>query len=413
LQIGPNGCFHLTYCTKIHPGNGWNEVFANLRTHVPRLKARLSPHRPFGLGLRLSDAESEELLTGGNLLELKYFLAAHDLYVFTLNGFPFGSFHGCRVKSEVFSPDWSQETRARYTARLVKILQQLLPPGMEGSISTLPLSYKPWGRQHDAGAMRKIVAHLVDLVGMMAQIREEDGKLLHLDLEPEPDGLLENSAEAAGFFRDWLLPVGAPLLAEAAGIDLSKARERLLEHTRVCLDTCHLAVAYEDPAAALDCLAAQGVKVGKVQITAGLRVSLPEEASRRAALARQLRDFAASPYLHQVLARQDGSLHQFRDLAEALPTLPDSRDREWRIHFHTPLFVERHRLLLSTREETRTVLELLRERGFCRHLEIETYTWDILPPEMKKGVVDSLNQEYLWVLEALGGEAAANSLAGA
>jgi len=405
LQIGPNDFFHLTYCTKIHPGTGWQELFRHLHNQVPRLKERLSPDRPFGLGLRLSAAESEELLTAGNLPELQEFLAAQSLYVFTLNGFPYGAFHGGqRVKAKVFAPDWREEARVRYTLRLIEILRQLLPSGLEGSISTSPLSYKPWVRPGDTAALERISANLAAIAARLAQVKEADGTLIHLDLEPEPDGLVENSTEAAAFFRDWLLPKAAPLLARRMGISLAAAQVCLLEHIRVCLDTCHLAVAYEDPAAALDGFDREGIQVGKVQITAGLKVLLPQEATARVSLARQLQYFAASPYLHQVLARPGrGGLRQFPDLAEALPTLAATRDREWRIHFHTPLFVERHGMLLSTRDETRTVLNLLRERGFCRHLEIETYTWEILPPDLKKDLVDSLELEYLWVLDHLVG----------
>lgn len=413
MQIGPDGFFHLTYCTKIHPGNGWQELFRHLRTQVPRLRAKLSPDQPFGLGLRLSAAECEEVLTGGNLEELQKFLAAQGLYVFTMNGFPYGAFHGGqRVKSQVFAPDWQTEDRVRYTLRLLEILRQLLPSGMEGSISTSPLSYKPWVKPGDRAALERITINLAAVVEEMARIREEDGKLIHLDLEPEPDGLVENSGELAAFFRDWLLPKAAPLLARKTGRPLTKAQELILTHLRVCLDTCHLAVAYEDPAAALDGFDREGIKVGKVQITAGLKVLLPPDAADRTSLARQLQDFADSPYLHQVLARQEnGGRRQFPDLAAALPALPDSRDREWRIHFHTPLFVARHGLLLSTRDETRAVLDLLRARGFCRHLEIETYTWEILPPELKKDLVDSLELEYLWVLDNLVGTKMGNQKA--
>ena len=90
MQIGHDGFFHLTYCTKVHPGSGWEELFGNLQALVPRLKARLAPERPFGLGLRLSNAESRELLAGDHLARFQDFLAQHDLYVFTLNGFPYG-----------------------------------------------------------------------------------------------------------------------------------------------------------------------------------------------------------------------------------------------------------------------------------------------------------------------------------
>jgi hypothetical protein len=400
LQIGKDGCFHLTYCSKIHPGHGWAELMGNLRTYVPPLKARLSPSRPFGLGLRLSAVESQELLERDNLEQLKDFLAQNDLYVFTLNGFPYGSFHGPSVKAEVFAPDWREEARVDYTLRLIDILARLLPPGMEGSISTLPLSYKPWLSPGDAAALERITRNLVGVARVLVQVREA-GPLIHLDLEPEPDGLLERSEEVVRFYHDWLLPLGAPLLAEAARMSVSEARARLLTHVQVCLDTCHLAVAWEDPAATLGAYSQKGIRVGKVQITAGLKVALPEGEKARAELTRQIELFARSPYLHQVVARPGGG-RQYRDLGEALPLLGKTSETDWRIHFHLPLFVERFGQLCSTQEETRAVLRLLREGNFCRHLEIETYTWEVLPDGLKADLLDSLEREYRWVLQALG-----------
>jgi hypothetical protein len=413
VQIGPDGFFHLTYCTKIHPGHGWDELFRNLRAYVPQLKENLAPDRAFGLGLRLSAQESEELLARDRMARFQEFLAGNNLYVFTLNGFPFGSFHGPRVKSEVFAPDWRERSRVNYTLRLIEILARLLPSGMEGSISTLPLSYKPWLHGEDGAAGLRITENLVEVVHRLVQVKEETGKFIHLDLEPEPDGLLEVSQEVVDFYRDWLLARGAPLLTAKAGVPLSRAGELLREHLQVCLDTCHLAVAYEDPAAALEALAQNGIRVGKVQITAGLKVPLPDHGPQRASLARELEPFARSPYLHQVIARgPDGGRRQFRDLVEALPRLAEAGDREWRIHYHMPLFVDRYGVLSCTQEETLAVLRLLKERLFCRHLEIETYTWELLPGDLKVELLESLRREYRWVLEAMGGEEAGGKMLG-
>jgi sugar phosphate isomerase/epimerase len=403
LQIGPDGFFHLTYCSKIHPGRGWQALSANLRAYAPRLKARLSPHRPFGLGLRLSAAESQELLSGDNLERFQDFLAREGLYVFTLNGFPYGALDGPAVKAQIFAPDWREEARLTYTLSLIEILRRLLPPGVEGGISTMPLSYKPWMAAGQAEALSRISGNLARVAAKLVQLREEEGCLIHLDLEPEPDGELEHSGEVVRFYRDWLLKEGAARLAQDTGISLSQARRHLLTHIRICLDTCHLAVEFEDPEAALMALAAEGIQIGKVQITAGLEVSRPPDTGSRAEVARQLTPFTRSPYLHQVITRgADGARRQFRDLADALDRLETGAEEVWRIHYHMPLFVDRHGLLASTRGETGAVLRLLRERGFARHLEIETYTWEWLPPGLKLDLLESLHREYLWVLEAMG-----------
>lgn len=401
MQIGNSDFFHLTYCTKVHPGSGWGELFENLQVLVPRLQARLAPERPFGLGLRLSAAESLELLAEDRLVRFQDFLDHHNLYVFTLNGFPYGALTGHPVKEAIFAPDWRATKRLDYTLRLVDILARLLPEGVEGGISTVPLSYKPWIGA-DAGALAQITANLVRLTARLIRVEEDTGKLIHLDIEPEPDGLLECSREVVEFFQTWLLARGAPQLARAAGLSEVEARRRLLRHLRVCLDTCHLAVAYEDPAAALAALAQSGIQVGKVQITAGLKVTVPAN-GRRASLARQLEAFTHTPYLHQVIAREDaGRSRRFPDLWQALALMDRCPQGEWRIHYHMPLFVERCGSLGTTGKETREVLRLLGEQRFCPHLEIETYTWEWLPPELKKELLDSLTEEYRWVLEAMG-----------
>ena len=402
MQIGPDGFFHLTYCTKVHPGCGWEELFGNLRALVPQLKARLSPEQPFGLGLRLSNDESRELLAGDRLAGFQEFLARHRLYVFTLNGFPYGALAGQPVKEGIFAPDWRAAQRLEYTLRLVDILARLLPPGLEGGISTVPLSYKPWIAA-DADALAQITDNLVRLTARLMEVEAETGKLIHLDLEPEPDGLLECSWEVVDFFQRWLLARGAPQLARTAGLGEDEARRRLLRHLRVCLDTCHLAVAFEDPAAALATRAQNGIQVGKVQVTAGLEVMVPAHDRPRATLARQLTPFTRSPYLHQVMAREGGGRRRrFPDLWQALALMDSCPEGQWRIHYHMPLFVERYGALASTRETTREVLRLLRAQKFCPHLEIETYTWEWLPPELKLDLLESLTAEYLWVLEVMG-----------
>jgi hypothetical protein len=402
LQIGPEGCFHLTYCTKIHPGHGWDELRANLRNFAPALKANLSPDQPFGLGLRLSASECTELLDGNHLAEFQDFLGRHDLYVFTLNGFPYGDLTGPSVKSQIFAPDWREAARVRYTLDLIEILRRLLPIGAEGSISTIPLSYKAWLPPNDLESWDRMTRNLVRITARLVEIKSDEGKTIHLDLEPEPDGLLEKSVEVADFFRDWLLVGGAHLLAEKLQIDVPAARQHLLSHLQVCLDTCHLAVAYEEPVTALANLDEYNIRVGKVQITAGLRVELPEEASGREAVARQLEPFTCSPYLHQVIGHNHGGRGvRFPDLAYALPHLAQYEGSQWRIHYHMPLYVEHYQHLASTCDETRDVLNLLKDRGFARHLEIETYTWEWLPPDLKVDLLDSLHREYRWVLDAM------------
>jgi sugar phosphate isomerase/epimerase len=372
MRLGDDGFFGLTYCTNIHPASGWQDVFASLERYAPALKARLSPGAPFGIGLRLSGVESSELLEGDRLARFADWLRERDLYVVTLNGFPEGAFHGTPVKADEHAPDWRDVERVAYRLRLVRILAALLPDGLDGSISTSPLSYKPWIDQSDR-ATWQLLAHNV---GRVAEaMAEVEGKSIHLDLEPEPDGLLERSTELVRFFEDWL----------------PTARD----HVGVCFDTCHMAVAHEDPAAVMDRYEQAGIRIGKIQVSSALEVPLP--ADRGA-----LEAFADPVYLHQVTERErDGSLRQYPDLPEALGNLNDANAEEWRIHFHTPLFVDRYGTFRSTRDWIgRTFAEAKRRRN-CRILEIETYTWDVLPAEHKQDLTESIAREYEWVLHTL------------
>jgi hypothetical protein len=397
MKLGADGFFDLTYCTNIHAGDGWEEVFANIRQYGPALKQRLSPKAPFGLGLRISARECEQLLQGDRLARFKAFLNEEELYVALINGFPYGSFHKQVIKEDVFAPDWREEERVDYSLGLIKILKDLLPQRSDGGISTLPLSYKRW--IVDDGAWESITKNLVRVTEAMVRARRENGCLIHLDIEPEPDGLVENSAELAAFYRDWLLTAGASLLADAMSVAVDEARKHLLDHVRVCFDTCHFAVEYEDPASALERFSKAGIGIGRVQISSALKVILPDDGRDRQLLARQLGPFAESTYLHQVIERRDGGgMRHYPDLTDALPMIEEPQAREWRIHFHLPLFAEQFGMFGATQQYIRTIFGMLKETRFTRHMEIETYTWDVLPPELKQDLLESIDREYRWVL---------------
>jgi len=361
LQIGQG--LDLTYCTNIHPAEGWDAVFANLQKFAPALKQSLSRSAPFGIGLRLSAREVSELRQTSRLQELREFLETHGLYVAIINGFPYGFFHGAPVKETVYAPDWREEARVQYTLDLAAILQVLLPEGVDGGISTAPLSYKPWAAEWEP--MARNVARVAEA---LANIRAETGKFIHLDIEPEPNCTIENTEETLEFF------------------DRSQVRK---DHVQVCFDCCHFAVEYEDPLEALRRLREAGIRIGRVQLSSALQLKFPGDAGR-------LSPFAESTYLHQTVERNDRGLRRFADLDEALRS--PGRDGEWRIHFHVPLFTGQYEFLGSTQDYVRSVIQAAMLDGFTHHLEIETYTWDVLPAGLKVDLLDSIRREYEWVL---------------
>lgn len=389
---------HLTYCTNIHPAKGFSEVWESLKHHALPLKASLSPDVPFGIGLRLSGDESREILEGDTLGRFGAWLEENGLYVFTMNGFPHGPFHGQRVKAKVHAPDWQSEERVAYTMRLAQALAELLPDGLAGGISTSPLSYKVWVDESDAATWRLLTENIVRVAEGLTMLYRERRVLIHLDLEPEPDGLLENSRELMAFYDDWLLTEGAEMLAGRLGISLENARDTLLRHIQVCFDTCHVALAFEDPDEVLDALEARGIRVGKVQISSALELSPRDPAATRAAL----EPYNEPVYLHQVIGqKEDGSLTRFPDLPEALAALPQADTERWRVHFHVPVFLETTDSFATTQETILKTLARQRRKPFTEGLEVETYTWSILPDALRLGLTASIERELAWVLEAV------------
>ncbi|MBF9254487.1 metabolite traffic protein EboE [Pontibacter sp. 172403-2] len=397
--------YHLTYCTNIHPGESWDEVFRNLQEYLPPLKKNLSPDKPFGIGLRLSDLASRELLAGKRLADFKVWLQDNGLYVYTMNGFPFGGFHQQVVKDAVHKPDWTTRERVDYTIRLAHILAAILPEELDGGISTSPLSYKPWHR-HDEAALdamfRTSCLHLAEVVLELQGIKSETGKTIHIDIEPEPDGVLEDTEEFISFYNNRLLPIGIEKLKAASGISEGEAAEAIRTHIQLCYDVCHFALVYEQPADTFAKLQEAGIRIGKIQLSSALKVMLPVSMEERQRIADQLAPFAESTYLHQVVERNESNrLTHYTDLPQALKQIAKPEAKEWRTHFHVPLFTSTYNGLQSTQDAVAEVLELLQHNHLTNHLEAETYTWEVLPEDMKKELHASLQRELEWVLQKI------------
>jgi len=388
----------LTYCTNIHPGESWGAVLENVRTHVLAVKARVAPHAPFGVGLRLSAAAARELSQPDELARFKELLAAHQLYVVTINGFPYGPFHGQPVKAAVYRPDWREAERGRYTAQLAEVLAALLPEGGSGSISTVPGGFKRDVRTPEQ--VGEVARALLERAAELHELWLRTGRALTLALEPEPCCLLETTAETVQFFQRELLSREAlATLAARARVTPGAAEGIVRRHLGVCLDTCHAAIEFEDADEALDRLLGAGLRIAKLQLSAGLRLP-PLDAGALEAL--QVYDEPV--YLHQVVARtSSGELLRFEDLPEALRSPAARAADEWRVHFHVPLYRQALGAFSNTQAFLARVLERQRRAALTAELEVETYTWDVLPPEQRMGGVDaSIARELGWVLERLG-----------
>lgn len=398
------GAGHLTYCSNIYAGESWEEHFLALKQSFPLIKQQLSPDEPMGIGLRLSDRASRDLIGENNLKNFREWLSDHGAYVFTMNGFPFGGFHHTRVKDQVHAPDWTIKERLNYTLRLFNILAQLLPDGIEGGISTSPLSYKPWFQTRDetAGAQDAATKNVLWVIRELYTTWQRTGVLLHLDIEPEPDGFLASGREFIDWFENDLLVKGKEWLADELKISPSEAEGIVRRHLCLCYDVCHFAIGYEPHAEIIKELAEKKIKVGKIQISAALKARIPRSAEQRALVVSEFSKFNEPTYLHQVIAQgTNGGLLRYPDLPEALSDSENADVSEWRAHFHVPIFKEDFGLLKSTQSDIVQVLEIFRKTPFTNHLEVETYTWDVLPDTLKLPLNQSIIRELEWVKSIL------------
>jgi hypothetical protein len=391
------GDVHLTYCTNIHAGETWDEVRSSLEAHVPQIKAQVSPQAPLGVGLRLSAIAAEALSAPAAFDEFRRFLGQNDLYVFTINAFPYGPFHGTRVKEDVYQPDWRTPERLAYTDRAAEMLAALLPPGMVGSVSTVPGTFKPLAQR--PGAPQEIAQNIARHAATLVDIARRTGREVVLALEPEPCCMLETVEETVAFFRDHLHgEASAAVVAERAGLDLAAAREALVRHVGICYDICHGAVEFEEPAAAFAAFAAAGIRVAKLQLSSALRVPALGATTEPA-----LAQFDDGVYLHQVVQQRNGTLTRFVDLAPAFAALrAGDAGGEWRIHCHVPIFLEAAGDFHSTQPTLKASLACTKAGFVAPHLEVETYTWDVLPAALRQGSrAAAIARELEWVVREL------------
>lgn len=395
---------HLTYCTNIHAGKNWAEDFAVLQQNFPVIKQSLSPGQPMGLGLRLSNEASLGLSEAAALEEFQQWLQDNDTYVFTMNGFPYGEFHHTVVKADVHAPDWTTEARKAYSIRLFRILEQLLPQGMDGGVSTNPISYRHWFKTEAAlaEARKTGTLNMIEVIKELVSIHKNTGKVLHLDVEPEPDGMMETGREFIDWFEGDLLTLGIPAISEAFGLNTENAAAAIRRHLRLCYDVCHFAIGYEPHAEVLKELQEKNIAVGKIQISAALKANLDKPAEEKPAIKKAFDLFNEPVYLHQVVARTaEGSLLRYTDLPDALADFENETVKEWRAHFHVPISIKEIGLLSTTQEDISEVLKLQKEAPFTQHLEVETYTWEVLPQQIKLPITESISKELQWVVNEL------------
>ncbi|WP_397568226.1 metabolite traffic protein EboE [Schlesneria sp. T3-172] len=372
----------LSYCTNVHPGRTVAEVEDGLDQFTLPIRQNYGSDLAAGLWLAASvirelNASPDEAKKFAERLHLR------GLSCYTLNAFPYGDFHSARVKENVYLPDWTQPDRLEYTVGCARLLAALLPRGVEGSISTVPLGFKPF--EHPADFADRCADQLIELAHSLNRVWSETGGMIRLAIEPEPFCVLETTSETIEFF--------GRLRSRAAD---SGALEVVEKHLGVCYDVCHQAVEFEDIAASIRALTAAGIRINKLHITCAVEVLNP--ASNPEALV-ALSRYVEPRYLHQTFARTaSGSIAKYVDLDEQMTQQPspEFRDAEmWRVHFHVPVDAEQLGPLGTTRNELKTALSIIPELDYAPHLEVETYTWEVLPDGGKPNLIEGFSRELL------------------
>lgn len=403
----------LGYCTNVHPGNSLEQVQANLEHYSLAVKKQVSPDRPMGIGLWLSAQVARQLIDRQRIAEFTDWLQQRDLLPFTLNGFPYGDFHQPIVKHRVYQPDWRDPRRLSYTKDLISVLASLLTSkgdspildlqksgqSPDGSISTLPIAWREPSNQGNRFAlsnaeMEVAVGHLHQAIRHLADIEQKTGRLIHLDIEPEPGCVLQTSEDVVNLFEHHLDRFGCP--------------QQNRRYLRVCLDTCHEAVMFQDEQETLQRYDQAEIKIGKVQISSAVDVNFDTLAPHDQHTAIEvLSQFQETRYLHQTVIRAaDHAGNMTSSFYEDLPTplamhnANTAPGGHWRVHYHVPLYLDAISALATTNRQALRYVQRVREQTDTQHFEIETYAWDVLPDTLREAsLADAIAREMTWFLD--------------
>ena len=414
----PDRRVRLGYCSNLHAGESVRAIRAGLEEFTLPLKQRLGVTGAFGVGLYLPAPAARHLASeegSEDLAEWIAFCGGEGIDPFTFNAFPYGDFQQDGLKEAVYEPLWSEIERGQYTfcvAQVAQALQAGLPfsdPRSHISISTHPGAHVSQvdGTAGLHACSRGLAAAVLSLV----QTQREDAPPVVLSVEAEPWAIAGDSLALAEYLV--VVAVRAAALLRDQGQVASNEAERLVaQHLGTCLDACHSAVEFETVEAALRLAASQG-PLGKLQYSSALRLRQPAaHAPGQAALL----GLDEARFLHQVNGRPKRvgqALLRAEDLPALRTALQDPAQApawqacdEWRCHFHVPVDMPHFEGLETTRDYAdKILLGLLAAPETWRtqelHVEIETYTWSVLPGVQEGSVLDGMQAEYEHVLDCL------------
>jgi hypothetical protein len=394
MDLG-KGLGHLTYSTLVHQTDNFDQLWKSVNTYLPAVKARVAPNQKFGVCLRTS-APSAEMLSqdSSKRADLKKFFADNDLYLYTANAFVYGVFKKQIIKEDVYEPDWQTSERREYTKQVANLLAEMAPEGVNPSIQSAPLGFKP--KVTGDHVVDQYTNNVIDVVAHLVELKKKTGKTVTLGLEPEPRCYLETTDETITYFKNYLFSgETAKKLAKKTGLNEADANKAMREYTGVVFDIGHQSVGYEDIPVSLQKLVDNGVQIVKLQEAASMYIPDVQQKTVDA-----LQTFAKTIYLSQTCQNKDGKKTWFLNLEDAFEAFQkDPGPREWRTHFHVPVFLnDLGGAFGTTRFALEQALAFHKKTPLSTHLEIETYTWDVLPDHLKTGdIVEYVTRELDWV----------------
>jgi hypothetical protein len=393
MNLG-HGLGHLTYSTLVHPADDWDQLWSSVRTYLPQVKARMSPGGKFGVCLRTAAPSAAALSADpSKRAALRQFFADNDLYLYTANAFPYGAFKNQVIKEQVYEPDWRSEERVAYTMQVANLLAELAPEGVAPSIQSAPLGFKP--RVTGDDVVESYTTNVLRVAAHLVMLEKDTGRTVTLGLEPEPRCYLETTDETVEYFATHLFtPGAAERLAKTTGLHPADAEAALRRHLGVVFDIGHQAVGFEDIPASLQKLVDAGIAIVKLQEAAAMYMPNVTQKTVDALAA-----FAKTVYLSQTVEKRNGTLRYFLNLEDAFEAWKsDPGPREWRTHFHVPVFLDDLGAFGTTRFALEQALAFHKKTPLSAQLEIETYTWDVLPSHLKTGdIVEYVCREIDWV----------------
>jgi hypothetical protein len=393
------------YSTNVHRSRRLADIYRYLREFTLPIKQRVYGESSAGLELHLNIGTTKDLMEPRAREKFRAFLVEAGLVLFSVNAYPLLDFHARRVKETVYLPSWAERKRARWTSAIARVVADLIPDGLHGSISTLGGCFRP--HSHGPATFRKLAANYLEALSAFLAVERERGKQLVLAVEPEPETSFETCAEVVAFFEDYLLPLACERWKRKGS--RSRIEADLRRVFTVNLDTCHLSVLFEDQEANLRTLAAGGLKLGKVHVTNAVELRRP---FRSRAAYQDLREMDEPRYFHQFCGSDSEGRVIWRgidlsDLPRRLDPLLHPRVTAIRSHFHVPLYLRRYRRLYTTQDDTARALHAVRRAGECEHLVLETYTWPLLTRDGNRSekLIEGIAKEFRWFLGLLGASA--------